>query len=377
MKKIKINRTIKTGMMAGFLMGLCLTSAQVARANTDNIDVENNGSHKTYAVQTFTVSGVASYTLNGTENSGNSQEYMERLYSGCSRVEHDTGQTISSGSATFDGYLKVNSPIDTCIVMQFFGSGGPYSFLRVYQSYKWNGVQYSDGCISKGSSPVLAPHIYGTSAHVTGTIDFNAGTLTYWINGSQVSQSTLDTSQTYNIKFGNYGGNTQQPNGNTVEWDNARWWTGGGGGGGGLSGTYQLQNEQSGMALNVSGGSTANGAAIIQWPWGSGSANAEWTFSNSGTQNGYYQIVNVNSGKDAVVQGASTSQGALIIQYSFGSAGNDQWQPQQNSDGSYTFVNLHSGYVLEDPGNSNSQGTQMDQWSSNGGANQKWQAISE
>lgn len=360
-------------MVAGFLVGLCLTSAQVARANTDNIDVENNGSHKTYAVQTFTVSGVASYTLNGGENSGNSQEYMERLYSGCSRVEHDTGQTIGSGSATFDGYLKVNSPIDTCIVMQFFGSSGPYSFLRVYSSYNWNGTHYTDGCISKGSSPVLAPHIYGTSAHVTGTIDFNAATLTYWINGSQVSQTALDTAETYNIKFGNYGGNTAQPNGNTVEWDNARWWTGSGGGGGGLNGNKEIKCVASGLSLNVSGASTANGAAIIQWPY-QGANNSLFTFI--ATDSGYYQINNVNSGKDVVVQGASTSNGALIIQYQFGSSQNDQWQPQQNSDGTYTFVNRHSGKVLDDPGSSTSQGTQYDQWSSGGGSNQKFNLIS-
>ena len=374
MKTKKTDRiVIKTGTAIGLVAGLLLAGAKSARA--DEIDVENNGSHKEYPVTTETISGVASYTLNGGDNSGNSTEYMERLYSGCSRVEHDTQQTIGSGTATFDGILHVNSPIDTCIVMQFFGSSGPYSFLRVYQSYKWNGVQYTDGCISKGSSPVLAPHVYGTGTHVTGTIDFNAGTLTYWINGSQVSQTSLDTTQTYNIKFGNYGGNTQQPNGNTVEWQNATWSTGGGGGGG-FGGMYQLQLVLDGQALNVSGASTANGAAIIQWPY-DGNNNSKWTFSTSGTQSGYYQIVNVNSGKDAVVQGASTSQGASIIQYSFGSAGNDQWQPQQNSDGSYTFVNLHSGYVLEDPGNSTSQGTQMDQWSSNGGSNQHWNLISE
>ncbi len=359
-------------MTAGIVAALMLGGVHIVRANSDNIDVENNGSHKTYAVQTFTVSGVASYTLNGGEDSGNSQEYMERLYSGCSRVEHDTGQTIGSGSATFDGYLKVNSPIDTCIVLQFFGSGGPYSFLRVYSSYNWNGIYYTDGCISKGSSPVLAPHIYGTSAHVTGAIDFNAGTLTYWINGSQVSQTTLDTSQTYNIKFGNYGGNTQQPNGNTVEWDNARWWTGSGGGGG-FSGNYELRNNASLLSLNVSGASTANGAAIIQWPY-QGANNSLFYFT--ATDSGYYQIVNVNSGKDVVVQGASTANGALIIQYQFGSSQNDQWQPQQNGDGTYTFVNRRSGLVLEDPGSNGSQGTQMDQWSGNGGQNQHWKLFS-
>lgn len=362
-------------MVAGLLAGLLLADAYVARA--DEIDVENNGSHKEYAVQTFTVSGVASYTLNGGDNSGNSTEYMERLYSGCSRVEHDTQQSYGSGAHTFDGILHVNSPIDTCIVFQFFGSSGPYSFLRVYQSYGWNGVQYTDGCISKGSSPVIAPHVYGVGVHVTAVQDFNQGLMTYYINGSQVSQSSLDTSQTYNMKFGNYGGNTQEPNGNTVEWQNATWYSDSVGGGGGFGGTYQLQNVSSGLALNVSGGSTSDGAAVIQWPWGSGSANAEWTFNSSGCQNGYYQIVNVNSGLDAVVQGASTSEGAPIIQWSFGSAGNDQWQPQQNSDGSYTFVNYNSGQVLEDPGSSSSQGTQMDQWDSNSGSNQEWNLISE
>ena len=83
------------------------------------------------------------------------------------------------------------------------------------------------------------------------------------------------------------------------------------------------------------------------------------------------------SSKDAVVQSASTANGAGIIQWSFGSSGDDQWLPQLNSDGSYTFFNLHSGKVLEDPGSSGSNGTQMDQYSSNGGSNQKWTLIKQ
>jgi hypothetical protein len=362
------NCFIKTGSIFSLLTGVLLAGATGVRG--DSIDVENNGSHKQYAITTESVSGVFSYSISGGENSGSSSETMTRLGSNCSRVEHDTGQSFGSGVHTFDGILYVNSPIDTCIVMQFFGSAGPYSFLRVYSSYSWNGTQYSDGCISKGSSPVLAPHIYGTGAHVTGTMDFGAATLTYWINGSQVSQSTLDTSQTYNMKYGNYGGNTQAPNNNSVRWDNATWRTGSGGG---FSGNYELKCVASGLSLNVSGGSTANGAAIIQWPY-QGANNSLFTFIP--TDSGYYQINSVNSGSDVVVQGASTSNGALIIQWTFGSAQNDQWQPQQNSDGTYTFVNRHSGKVLEDPGSNMSQGTQMDQWSSGGGANQKWNLIS-
>ena len=136
------------------------------------------------------------------------------------------------------------------------------------------------------------------------------------------------------------------------------------------SGTqYELKNVNSGLAVNVAGGFTTNGAAIIQWPYG-GSANSLWTFQS--TDSGYYQIVSVNSGKDLVVQGASKSAGAKIIQWSFGSSKNDQWKPGKNSDGSYTFTNRLSGLVLEVPGNSTSQGTQLDQWGHNGGANQKF-----
>ncbi|MDE3099205.1 MAG: RICIN domain-containing protein [Verrucomicrobiota bacterium] len=142
---------------------------------------------------------------------------------------------------------------------------------------------------------------------------------------------------------------------------------------GGFAGTYQLQNEASGLVMNNQG-STTQGTAITQWSSVT-SQNLDWTFNSAGCQAGYYQIVSVKSGLDAVVQGASTSAGAGIVQWSFGSSGNDQWQPQANSDGSYTFVNLNSGLVLEDPGSSTSTSTQMDQWTSNGGANQMWMLL--
>ena len=105
------------------------------------------------------------------------------------------------------------------------------------------------------------------------------------------------------------------------------------------------------------------------------SPNLQWTFIP--TSGGYYQINSVKSGKDAVVQSASTANGAGIIQWSFGSAGNDQWKPVANGDGSYTFFNLHSGLVLGDPAGSTSTSTQMDQETANGGSNQKWVLIAQ
>ncbi len=138
-------------------------------------------------------------------------------------------------------------------------------------------------------------------------------------------------------------------------------------------GQSELKNAASSLSLNVSGNSTANGAAIIQWPYGGG-ANSLWTFTHH-SDSGYCEMVNVNSGKDVAVQSASTANGASVIQYAFGSAGNDLWVPALTIRGNYTFINQRSGKTLEDPGSSTAQGTQMDQWSYSGDRNQRWQLI--
>jgi len=143
-------------------------------------------------------------------------------------------------------------------------------------------------------------------------------------------------------------------------------------------GTYELQSMVDSMAVNVSGGSTpggstANGAPIIQWPDAS-QTNSAWLFLP--TVSGYYQLKNVHSGLALAVQNASVTAGAPIIQFSFGSSGNDQWAPVQNPDGTYTFYNRLSGQVLDDPASSTTAGTQYDQWWPTYQPNQKFNLIS-
>ncbi len=139
------------------------------------------------------------------------------------------------------------------------------------------------------------------------------------------------------------------------------------------SGTFELSNAASGQCLNVSGASTASGAAIVQWPYDGGS-NSLWHFILN-PANGSHQIVNLNSGLDAVVQNASTADGAKIIQAPFGTSGDDQWLVALTISGNRNLINLKSGKLLENPGSSTAQGTQMDQWGSNRGSNQRWQFI--
>jgi len=142
-----------------------------------------------------------------------------------------------------------------------------------------------------------------------------------------------------------------------------------------LSGTWEIENVNSGLAVNVYGASTTNGEAIIQYPFSSGAKNAEWTFVP--TSGGYYQIRNVNSGQVINVNAASSAKGALVVQWPAQSMvpGNDQWYPVENPDGSYSFYNLNSYQALEVPGFSTTEGTQLDQYFGNFGKNQEFYLI--
>jgi len=145
-----------------------------------------------------------------------------------------------------------------------------------------------------------------------------------------------------------------------------------------FAGKFEIQSVSCGQVLDVSGGSTANGASIIQWPYGGGS-NQLWNFIPTG--NGYYQIKNANSALDLNVTGASTADGAAIVQWPFGPQGNDQWLPVRNADGSYVFYNRSSGLLLDSPGvtTQNANGTtnvvQLDQRGASGGASQRFNVI--
>jgi len=100
-------------------------------------------------------------------------------------------------------------------------------------------------------------------------------------------------------------------------------------------GYAKIRNQNSGLCINVSGGSTANGAAIIQWGCNFWSGNDEWKGTLVYTDQfgiDYYQLKARHSGKCLVVQNASTAQGARLVQWTctLGDANNDvlTWQNQ-------------------------------------------------
>src|SRR5436190_2134323 len=90
---------------------------------------------------------------------------------------------------------------------------------------------------------------------------------------------------------------------------------------------YKIVNFNSGMVLDVAGGSTAEGAKIVQWPW-NGGPNQIWRaipFSTWGGDPNTFLIISSASGKVLDVNGASKADGASLIQWTWNGGLNQIW----------------------------------------------------
>src|SRR5882672_5954092 len=141
-----------------------------------------------------------------------------------------------------------------------------------------------------------------------------------------------------------------------------------------LSGMYALINVNSGMALNVYGAATTDGASIVQWPY-AGEANSQWQVTASSS--GGYVLLNVNSGLALDVYGASQTAGGSVVQWTLHGGANQEWQILPVGDGSFYLLNVNSGQALNVSGASTVAGAEIVQWPYGGEANSRWilQAI--
>ncbi len=135
--------------------------------------------------------------------------------------------------------------------------------------------------------------------------------------------------------------------------------------------TYRIVNRNSGKVLSVAGGSTADGAQIVQLT-DTGAATQRWRTVASG---GYVQIVNVGSGKALDVPGFSTANGTQFVQWTANTGANQQWTLGQAPDGYNTLVNRHSTLVADVSGASTADGAAVIQWPAHTGTNQQWQLV--
>jgi hypothetical protein len=136
-----------------------------------------------------------------------------------------------------------------------------------------------------------------------------------------------------------------------------------------LSGTYTIQNRNSGLVMDVSGLSQADGASVMQGT-PNGGANQQFTFTHLG--GGVYKVLAVHSGKSLDVKDVSTADGALVHQWTYSGGANQQFIAQLNSEGYYKLVAKHSSEVLEIGNSSAANGALVQQWLDNGSATQQW-----
>ena len=140
--------------------------------------------------------------------------------------------------------------------------------------------------------------------------------------------------------------------------------------------SYFIHNVASGKALDVPGGSTANGVPIIQHQPHQG-LNQQWELIR--LSNGNYLIINDASGKALDDPGGSRpteSQSSSIncTGHLTSSGGWSICPPALWSAINYRFniINVASGKALDDPGGSRADGVQIIQYQPHQGLNQQW-----
>ncbi|MER7406105.1 RICIN domain-containing protein [Streptomyces sp. NPDC000070] len=135
---------------------------------------------------------------------------------------------------------------------------------------------------------------------------------------------------------------------------------------------YVLVNRGSGKALDVSGASTADGAAVQQWTRHDG-ANQRFQFVGSG--GGYYRLKAQHSGKVLDVQNYSSADRAGIVQWGDTGGANQQFRLADSADGHVRLINRNSGKAVEVQNASTADGAKVVQYTDWGGANQQWQLV--
>ncbi len=136
--------------------------------------------------------------------------------------------------------------------------------------------------------------------------------------------------------------------------------------------TYNLENRNSGMNMDVWFASTDNAANVVQANKNSG-ANQKFTFTHLG--NGLYKIIVNHSGKSLDVNGFSKSNGANIEQYPYNATVNQKFILVSTGDGFYKIIASHSGKVVEVSGSSTANGANVQQWDNNNQATGQWKLI--
>lgn len=123
------------------------------------------------------------------------------------------------------------------------------------------------------------------------------------------------------------------------------------------------------LVTDVTSASTANGARVQLYS--SNNTNAQkYRFESIG--NGTYKIVNINSGKVLDVAGGFTANGAALQQYTSNNTVAQQWTVRNYGSGKIALVSVNANKAVDIPGGNAVQQAQLQLYSPNGTVAQQW-----
>ena len=145
-----------------------------------------------------------------------------------------------------------------------------------------------------------------------------------------------------------------------------------------ISGRYIVVNRNSGLVLEVPGGSRSNGTQLDQAVY-TGASYQQWDIyqlaSTFGGDYSYYALVAAHDGTTANLNAYSYDNGGSIIQWGTGADVNEHWYFEYAGNGYFKIHNRWSTKVMGVLGGSTSSGAQIVQWDDTGSPDQQWRLI--
>jgi hypothetical protein len=138
-----------------------------------------------------------------------------------------------------------------------------------------------------------------------------------------------------------------------------------------FAGVYTLQAVHSGKCADVLGGSTADGANVLQSDCDA-RASERWQLRDLGAET--YEVRSA-ADKCLDVTGGSLSDGANVLQWTCKGGANQKWKLVSAGGGAFNLRAVHSGKCLEVAGASTATGANIQQWTCSTGNHQKWQVL--
>jgi hypothetical protein len=141
-----------------------------------------------------------------------------------------------------------------------------------------------------------------------------------------------------------------------------------------LSGIYEVQNRNSNLFMDISGGpgSTGDGVIVHQWSL-TQNTNQQFLFEHLG--DGAYKITAMNSAKALDVNSGGKENGINVQQWGYVGNGNQQFVAVSTGDGFYKLIAKHSAKVIEVAGFSTANGGTLQQWENQNQTSGQWKLV--